>query len=188
MAQPRQPKHNKPNRSEGIGFGSVEVRGWEEGGGEGGYGGEGKERETHDTPPPPPAEAAAGAERAIRPEKGEVAPPPLGGRGTPEEQAWAIVARLIIETPGGGQPSGQTPALPSQQPQSQGARGRERGHPPSSMRSQRTACMACPPPLNTTNNQRGPPEQCAHQAQGVQKGGWGEWGRTPARRGGGPPP
>ena len=39
--------------------------------GRGEEGGGGKERETHDTPPPPPAEAAAGAERAIRPEKGE---------------------------------------------------------------------------------------------------------------------
>ena len=31
---------------------------------------------------------------------GEGAPPPLGGRGTPDEQARAIVARIILDTPG----------------------------------------------------------------------------------------
>ena len=55
------------------------------------------------------------------------APPPLGGRGTPKEQARAIVDRLILETPGGGPHSGQIPALPSQQAQSRGARGHGTG-------------------------------------------------------------
>ena len=45
------------------------------------------------------------------------APPPLGGRGTPNEQARAIVARIILDTQGGGLHCGQSPALSSQQAQ-----------------------------------------------------------------------
>ena len=52
------------------------------------------------------------------------APPPLGGRGTPEEQARAIVARIINLTPGGGPHSVQTPELSQQARNIQGARGR----------------------------------------------------------------
>ena len=67
MAQPQKPKHNKPNRSEGIGVEAVEAGGGEEGRGTGRDGGEGKERATHNTPSPP-EDPAAGREQANRPE------------------------------------------------------------------------------------------------------------------------
>ena len=40
----------------------------------------------------------------------EGAPPPLGGRGTPEEQAQEIVERIINQQSGRSPPSGQAPA------------------------------------------------------------------------------
>ena len=47
------------------------------------------------------------------------APTPLGGRGTPEDQARAIVARIINFLPGGGPHSGQTPENQQQDLQTQ---------------------------------------------------------------------
>ena len=52
------------------------------------------------------------------------APSPLGERGAPEEQARAIVARIINFLPGGGPPSGQNPATTQQSRQIRGGRGR----------------------------------------------------------------
>ena len=54
------------------------------------------------------------------------APPPLGRRGTPKEQARAIMAQIIHQTLGGGPHSGQTPALSQQAQPTRGARGRGR--------------------------------------------------------------
>ena len=49
---------------------------------------------------------------------------PLGGRGTPEEQARAIVAWISNLPPGGGPHSGQTPATPQRAQHIRGAGGR----------------------------------------------------------------
>ena len=57
---------------------------------------------------------------------GEGAPPPLGGRGTPEEQAHAIVSRIFNFLPEGGPPSCQNPAPTNQAQHIQGARGKGR--------------------------------------------------------------
>ena len=46
---------------------------------------------------------------------GEGAPPPLGGRGKPEEQARAIVAQIVNFLPGRDPPSDQTLAQQAQQ-------------------------------------------------------------------------
>ena len=53
MAKPRQPKHNKPNISKGLGVEAVEAGGAEEKTGIGGDGGEGEERAAHNTTFPP---------------------------------------------------------------------------------------------------------------------------------------
>ena len=52
------------------------------------------------------------------------APPPLGGRGEPEEQARSIVARIINLMPGGGPHSGQTVAITQRARHTRVARGR----------------------------------------------------------------
>ena len=66
------------------------------------------------TPPPQRKTKRRGAGDVFEMADGGGAPPPLGGRGTPDEQARAIVARIILDTPGGGPHSGQTPALAQQ--------------------------------------------------------------------------
>ena len=78
--------------------------------------------------PPPNARRSKG-EGVGGERKGETrvrvgAPPPLGGRGIPEDQAQAIVSRIIKLTPRSGPHSGQTPAQPKRAQQTRGARGR----------------------------------------------------------------
>ena len=53
-----------------------------------------------------------GTTRERRPGRGcgEGAPPPLEGRGTPEDQAWRIVAQIINQPPGRSAPISQSPA------------------------------------------------------------------------------
>ena len=77
-------------------------------------------------PRSPPTTRLSGEEGAIGEEKpgvgvGGGAPPLLGERGTPEEQAQAIVARIVNFLLGGGPPSGQ--ALESNRQQTQHIRG-----------------------------------------------------------------
>ena len=67
MAKPWLHHHNKPNRYEGLGVGTVEAGGVEEEKGTGGEGGEVKERPSHNTSSPP-TEPAAEREQANRPE------------------------------------------------------------------------------------------------------------------------
>ena len=66
--------------------------------------------------PPLPTARQSGMEGARGEEQlglgvGWSAPPPLGGRGTPEEQARAIVDHIVNLPSSGGLPSGQAPAL-----------------------------------------------------------------------------
>ena len=87
--------------------------------------------------PPPNARRSEGAgvggmsRELPRPGEEVGAPSPLGGRGAPEEQARAIVARIISTPPGGVPHSGQTPALQQAQQirgaRVQGGRGRRGG-------------------------------------------------------------
>ena len=128
----------------------------------------------------------SGAGDAVERADGGDAPPPLVGRGTPDEQARAIVAQIILETPGGGTHSGQTPALPSQQAQyqearGQGRRGRRSGDRPRE-RQRRGGTQ------NPTDTPRRPPEQRAPPAPGMQRqGGEGGAGPQPDGEGGAPP-
>ena len=108
MAKPR-PPHNRTNISEGPGDGAEEEVGEESA----------KVEEEGAAPPPPPTtrrREGGGARGSYQQGVREGAPPPLGGRGTPEEQARSTVARIVNFPSGGGPPSGQTPA-PTQQDQ-----------------------------------------------------------------------
>ena len=58
-----------------------------------------------------------GGEAPVIPGVREGAPPPLGGRGMPEEQARAIVASIVKFPLEGGPPSGQVPEIQRQQAQ-----------------------------------------------------------------------
>ena len=56
-------------------------------------------------------------ERKTRTRRGGGRTFPIKGRGTPKEQALAILAQIISTPPGGGPHSGQTLALPPQKAQ-----------------------------------------------------------------------
>ena len=133
-----------------------------------------------------------GAEGQCGTGDGGGAPPPLGGRGTPKEQARAIVARIINLTRGGCPHSDQTPAIPQRLQQTrgvrvQGGRGSRGGRGDGDRRGRGRGIgeinrrHSPPPPLQISHPAKGrPPGQRGRGDSG--RGGRGGRGEGQGRR------